>query len=149
MKPRIRGMKFLATSAMLFFGAVAQGQSAASPHFYHVEGDVEGVHDPSIIAQNGTWYLFGTATEKGPHAQLPIRCSNELEHWKRCSAVFAGIPDWIQKESSETKELWAPDISCFNGKYHVYYAFSAFGKNTSGLALVTNKTLDQSSPEFR
>jgi len=30
----------------------------------------------------------------------------------------------------------------------VYYAFSAFGKNTSGIALVTNKTLDQSSPDF-
>ena len=30
----------------------------------------------------------------------------------------------------------------------MYYAFSAFGKNTSGIALVTNKTLDQSSPDF-
>ena len=106
------------------------------------------MHDPSIIKQGGTWYLFGTATEKGPHAQLPMRCSNDLEHWKRCGAVFAGIPDWIQKESPETKDLWAPDVSYFSGKYHVYYAFSAFGKNTSGIALVTNKTLDQSSPDF-
>ena len=119
-----------------------------SPHIYHVEGEVEGVHDPSIIAQNGTWYLFGTATEKGPHAQLPMRCSTDLQHWKRCGAVFAAIPDWIHKESPETQDLWAPDISYFNGKYHVYYAFSAFGKNTSGIALVTNKTLDQSSPDF-
>jgi arabinan endo-1,5-alpha-L-arabinosidase len=148
MKAWTRGVKFLAASAMLFFGAVVQGQSAVSPHFYHVEGDVEGVHDPSIIKQANTWYLFGTATEKGPHAQLPMRCSNDLEHWKRSGAVFAGIPDWIQKESPETKDLWAPDISYFNGKYHVYYAFSAFGKNTSGIALVTNKTLDQSSPDF-
>jgi arabinan endo-1,5-alpha-L-arabinosidase len=148
MKAWTRGVKFLAASAMLFWGAVVQGQSPVSPHFYHVEGDVEGVHDPSIIKQANTWYLFGTATEKGPHAQLPMRCSNDLEHWKRSGAVFAGIPDWIQKESPETKDLWAPDISYFNGKYHVYYAFSAFGKNTSGIALVTNKTLDQSSPDF-
>jgi arabinan endo-1,5-alpha-L-arabinosidase len=134
---------------MLFSGAVAAGQGTPAPHIYHVEGDVEGVHDPAIIQQGGTWYLFGTATEKGPHAQLPIRCSNDLEHWKRCGAVFAAIPDWIQKDSPETKDLWAPDISYFNRKYHAYYAFSAFGKNTSGIALVTNKILDQSSFDFR
>jgi arabinan endo-1,5-alpha-L-arabinosidase len=148
MKAWTRGAKVLAVGAIIFSAATAKGQSASSPHSYHVEGDVEGVHDPSIIKQNGRWYLFGTATEKGPHAQLPMRCSNDLEHWKRCGAVFAAIPDWIQKESPETKDLWAPDISYFNGKYHVYYAFSAFGKNTSGIALVTNKTLDQSSPDF-
>ena len=118
--------KILAMGVILFSGALAAAQSAPSPHTYHVEGDVEGVHDPSLIAQHGTWYLFGTATEKGPHAQLPMRCSNDLEHWKHCGAVFATIPDWIQKESPETKDLWAPDISYCNGKYHVYYAFSAF-----------------------
>jgi arabinan endo-1,5-alpha-L-arabinosidase len=140
--------KFLALGALLFSAAVIAGQGTAAPHIYHVTGDVEGVHDPSIIKQGDSWYLFGTATERGPHAQLPMRCSNDLEHWKRCGAVFAGIPDWIQKESPETKDLWAPDISYFNGKYHVYYAYSAFGKNTSGIALVTNQTLDQSSPDF-
>ena len=140
--------KFLAMGVILLTGVLAAGQGTPAPHIYHVSGDVEGVHDPSIIKQGGTWYLLGTATEKGPHAQLPMRCSNDLEHWKRCGAVFAGIPEWIQKESPETKDLWAPDISYFNGKYHVYYAFSAFGKNTSGIALVTNKTLDQSSPDF-
>ena len=75
MSNRTSHAKFLAIALSLCTGAVAAGQSAPSPHIYHVEGDVEGVHDPSIIAQNGTWYLFGTATEKGPHAQLPMRCS--------------------------------------------------------------------------
>jgi arabinan endo-1,5-alpha-L-arabinosidase len=148
MKNWAQGAKFLAIGIILFSGAITAAQTASSPHFYHVEGDVEGVHEPSIIKQGSTWYLFGTATEKGPHAQLPMRCSNDLEHWKRCGAVFANIPDWIRKESPETKDLWAPDISYFNGKYHVYYAFSAFGKNTSGIAIVTNKTLDHPAPSF-
>jgi arabinan endo-1,5-alpha-L-arabinosidase len=39
--------------------------------------------------------------------------------------------------------------SYFNGLYHIYYAYSAFGKNTSGIALVTNKTLDPASPDFK
>ena len=53
-----------------------------------------------------------------------------------------------QKESPATKELWAPDISFFNGEYHLYYAFSVFGRNTSGIALLTNKTLNSKSPDF-
>jgi arabinan endo-1,5-alpha-L-arabinosidase len=72
-----------------------------------------------------------------------------LHHWKRCGYVFPAIPDWIKKKSPETKELWAPDISFFNGEFHLYYAFSVFGKNTSGIALVTNKTLNPKRPDFR
>ncbi|MFZ1140782.1 MAG: arabinan endo-1,5-alpha-L-arabinosidase [Candidatus Sulfotelmatobacter sp.] len=44
--------------------------------------------------------------------------------------------------------MWAPDVSYFNGEYHLYYAFSVFGKNTSGIALLTNKTLDPRSADF-
>ena len=80
--------------------------------------------------------------------ELPVRCSQDLHHWSRCGYVLPGIPQWIQKESPETKELWAPDISYFDGQYHLYYAFSAFGKNTSGIALLTNKTLDPKDPQF-
>ena len=35
------------------------------------------------------------------------------------------------------------------GLYHLYYAFSAFGKNTSGIALAVNETLDQASPKYK
>ena len=148
MKKRTSGFRFLAFAFAFFWAGLAAGQEASSPHVIKVEGDVEGVHDPSIIAEGGTWHLFGTATEKGPRGQLPIRCSQDLQHWKRCGSVFADIPDWIKKESPETHDLWAPDVSYFSGKYHIYYAFSAFGKNTSGIALVTNKTLDPASPDF-
>ncbi len=141
-------MKNLAIVILLLSPAITTAQVSSPAHIYSVQGDVEGVHDPSIIKEGDTWYLFGTATEKGPHGQLPIRCSNDLQHWKRCGDVFDSIPDWIKKESPETQDLWAPDISYFNKSYHLYFAFSAFGKNTSGIALVTNKTLNRSSPDF-
>jgi arabinan endo-1,5-alpha-L-arabinosidase len=63
--------------------------------------------------------------------------------------VFPAIPQWIQETSPKTQELWAPDISYFDGIYHLYYAFSAFGKNTSGIALATNETLDRTSPKYK
>jgi arabinan endo-1,5-alpha-L-arabinosidase len=123
--------------------------AAASPQAYQLVGEVDGTHDPSIIKQSDTWYLFGTVTERPPGGQLPMRCSKDLHYWKRCGYVFKDIPDWIKKVSPETKDLWAPDPSDFNGSYHIYYAYSAFGKNTSGIALVTNKTLDPKSSHFQ
>ena len=122
---------------------------APKPYAYKLEGDIEGAHDPSIIKEGNTWYLFGTATEKAPEGQLTIRCSQDLHYWKRCGYVFKSIPEWIKSASPETKDLWAPDPSYFNGLYHIYYAYSVFGKNTSGIALVTNKTLDSASPDFK
>jgi arabinan endo-1,5-alpha-L-arabinosidase len=119
------------------------------PQVVKVEGDIEYTHDPSIAKDGDTWYLFGTANGPVRKGELPIRCSKDLHVWKLCGYVFDKIPDWIKKQSPETKELWAPDISYFNGEYHLYYAFSVFGKNTSGIALLTNKTLNPTSPDFR
>jgi arabinan endo-1,5-alpha-L-arabinosidase len=81
--------------------------------------------------------------------QFAIRCSSNLTDWKLCGRVFDKIPEWIHEASPGTKELWAPDISYFNGRYHLYYAYSLFGVNTSGIALATNETLDPQSPRYR
>ena len=113
-----------------------------------VTGDTEYVHDPSIIKGGSTWYEFGTANGPNRDGELPIRCSQNLHEWEKCGVVLTGIPEWIKKQSPQTKELWAPDISYFNGEYHLYYAFSVFGKNTSGIALLTNKTLDSHGARF-
>lgn len=113
-----------------------------------LSGDAQGTHDPSIIKQGSTWYVFSTTTGRGATGQLPIRCSNDLKQWKRCGDVLPVVPDWIKKDSPGTRGLWAPDISYFDGLYRLYYAYSLFGKNTSGIALLTNKTLDPNSPDY-
>ena len=127
--------------------ALAQ-QSPTPARTIPTSGDVEFVHDPAIIREGATWYLFSTGNGPDRKGEIPIRCSKDLHQWQRCGQVFDQIPDWIKKESPTTKELWAPDLSYFNGEYHLYYAFSVFGKNTSGIALLTNKTLDPSRSDF-
>jgi arabinan endo-1,5-alpha-L-arabinosidase len=128
--------------------AAEDNATAQTPQTLKLEGDVEYTHDPSIAKDGDTWYLFGTANGPARKGELPIRCSQDLHHWRLCGSVFEKIPDWITQQSPATKELWAPDISYFNGEFHLYYAFSVFGKNTSGIALLTNKTLNPSSPDF-
>lgn len=130
--------------ALAFFihpGAFAQ-------QAYDLSGDFWGTHDPSITKQGQTWYVF--ATGKAPDGgQFAIRCSNDLLHWRLCGHVFDNIPEWIRKESPGTTDLWAPDISYHGGEYRLYYAYSLFGKNTSGIALATNKTLDAASLDYK
>ena len=144
---------FLACYLLVVTIGQANGQAKNAvqqnvPRVVHVEGNVEYTHDPSIAKDGDTWYLFGTANGPVRAGELPIRCSQDLHTWKLCGYVFKEIPAWIRKQSPQTKELWAPDISFFNGEYHLYYAFSVFGKNTSGIALLTNKTLNPKSPNF-
>jgi len=120
------------------------GQARALP----LTGEFGGTHDPSIIKDGDTWYVF--ATGKTPEGgQFALRCSKDLLAWKRCGQVFDAIPDWIHKDSPGTIDLWAPDISYSRGEYRLYYAYSLFGKNTSGIVLATNKTLDRSRPDYK
>jgi arabinan endo-1,5-alpha-L-arabinosidase len=142
-------MSKLWTAKMLLFGLLSSLMAdAQAPHAYSLSGDVAGTHDPSIIKDGKTWYVF--ATGKAPDGgQFAIRCSDDLEHWKMCGHVFDAVPAWIHERSPETRDLWAPDLSFVNHEYRLYYAYSRFGKNTSGIALVTNKTLDPSSPDYK
>lgn len=101
------------------------------------------VHDPVAIEQDGKYYIF--CTGKG----IKVYTSNDLINWQSEPAVFEKAPDWTYESVSGFEgHIWAPDISFFNGLYYLYYSVSAFGKNTSCIGLVTNKTLDSSDPDF-
>ncbi|WP_229668950.1 arabinan endo-1,5-alpha-L-arabinosidase [Edaphobacter acidisoli] len=139
---------WIAFAAVAAFAGLSCYVPAQKPQALQLSGDYWGAHDPSIIKAGDTWYVFATGKARDG-GQFQIRCSTDLHAWSLCGHVFNEIPDWIQQESPGTKELWAPDISFEGGEYRLYYAFSLFAKNTSGIALATNKTLDRSSPAYK
>lgn len=112
-----------------------------------LEGDIQGVHDPSIIKEKDTYYVF--STNGGPGDMIPIRCSKDLLYWARCGHVFERLPAWAAAEIPGARAPWAPDISYFANRYHLYYSVSTFGKNESAIGLATNATLDSGSPNYR
>jgi arabinan endo-1,5-alpha-L-arabinosidase len=126
---------------------LASPLQAQKPQALTLTGDYPITHDPSIGRDGNTYYVFAT-TSNAEEGQFPIRCSSDLLNWKLCGHVFDKIPAWIHEVSPTTRDMWAPDISFFNGKYHLYYAYSMFGVNTSGIALATNGTLDPQSPKY-
>jgi arabinan endo-1,5-alpha-L-arabinosidase len=115
-------------------------QQSLSPD---LQGDIRQVHDPTLIKEGDTYYLFST------RAGIAIRCSKDLISWRLCGDVFAHLPGWAVTDVQGVRGLWAPDVSYFNGKYHVYYSASTFGSNRSSIGLVTNQTLDPNSDKYR
>ena len=102
------------------------------------------VHDPVLIRQDSTYYLFCTGFG------ITVYSSKDRATWKKEKPVFSQPPEWAVKTIPGYRgHTWAPDISFHNGLYYLYYSVSAFGKNTSCIGLATNKTLNPSSPDFK
>ena len=102
------------------------------------------VHDPVMIRQDSTYYVFSTGWG------ITAFSSKDRKHWHQQSPVFAKAPAWaVQAIPGFKGHIWAPDISYHNGQYYLYYAVSAFGKNTSAIGVATNKTLDTTSKDFK
>jgi arabinan endo-1,5-alpha-L-arabinosidase len=116
---------------------------------FHLTGATTPVRDPSIMRQGSTYYLFSTDAGGAILGHLPIRCSSDKVSWQLCGAVFTQIPAWVLAQVPGIGGLWAPDISFFNGLYHLYYAGSIFATNTSVIGLATNTTLDPTDPVYQ
>jgi arabinan endo-1,5-alpha-L-arabinosidase len=102
------------------------------------------VHDPVMIKQDSTYYIFCTGMG------ISVFSSTDMKNWKQEKPVFDKAPQWAVDAVSGFKgHIWAPDISYHNGQYYLYYAVSAFGKNTSCIGVATNKTLNAASKDFK
>ncbi len=102
------------------------------------------VHDPVMIRQNGTYYLFSTGYG------ISVFSSPDMKNWKREKPVFATPPEWAVATVPDYKgHTWAPDIAFRNGVYYLYYSVSSFGKNTSAIGVATNTTLNPEDPSFK
>jgi len=139
---------FIGGSVAAFAGVrYALAQTAGSIN-ERMQGDFAPVHDPCIIRQDDTYYLFSTSVKGDTGGFIACRRSRDLVTWERAGFVFVQVPEWAREAVPRTKGIWAPDISFFNGLYHLYYSVSSFGSNQSVIGLATNKTLDPSAPGF-
>lgn len=97
-----------------------------------------------MAKERGTYYVY--ATGRG----ITVLSSTDLKTWRREKAVFEQAPAWTSELiPGSNGTFWAPDISYFRGKWHLYYSVSTFGKNHSAIGLATNATLDPSRSDYR
>jgi arabinan endo-1,5-alpha-L-arabinosidase len=118
---------------------VAVHDPANPPQALSLSGNL-GTHDPTLIEQDGVFYLWQT----GP--RVPGKTSRDLMSWQGASsALGASNPGWISTEVPGARDLWAPDVSHFGGRYHLYYSASTFGSNYSCIGHATRDSLASGS----
>jgi arabinan endo-1,5-alpha-L-arabinosidase len=107
------------------------------PSVQSLSGNI-GAHDPTMIEAQGVFYRFWT----GNH--IPQATSTDLKSWQNAPSVYGNSypswsSDWLNGVPNETFNFpWAPDVSFFNGQYHLYSSFSAiFGDNVSCITHLT------------
>lgn len=106
------------------------------------EGFFQRVHDPVIAHEGDKYYVFHTGS------RIPFICSPDKVTWEFCGRIFEDNPDWTREVNKDLVDIWAPDISFYNDRWHLYYAVSTFGSQNSAIGLATNATLDPNSPDY-
>ncbi|MCA9734264.1 family 43 glycosylhydrolase [candidate division KSB1 bacterium] len=135
----------------LFFSSPNLPNTVATekPKILELKGELRA-HDPVMIKEGDTYYVFTTGGDiRRGHGFIPIKSSKDMITWEQYGNVFEEMPAWTFEEIPGTRGIWAPDISYFNGAYHIYYSVSTFGKNNSAIGLATNTTLDTSSADYK
>jgi len=122
---------------------LAQDTSEAGSDL-EVEGAILNVHDPVVIKQDDSYYLFHTGV--GIH----VKRSTDFQDWRiaRGGPVFKQMPEEAYEYVPDADNIWAPDISHYNDRYHLYYSVSTFGSSRSAIGLVTNVTLHPDDNEY-
>ena len=135
-------MGHLLRSAALLLLVLSWADSDA----YALQG-LTGVHDPSTIVKEGNKYWI-FATGQGIYSMY----STDLVNWTpgpRAVYVNNAYPSWINtKVPGFAGDFWAPECIFMNGRYCLYYSCSTFGSRVSAIGLVTNVTLDPTSPNY-
>lgn len=111
---------------------------------FKFDAAIPDVHDPVIAYCEGRYYIFSTG--------FGIYCmsSADFKTWKFEKSVISDIPSWTRDAVKGFRgHIWAPDIQYYKGQWYLFYSCSAFGKNTSAIGLVTNKTLNPLSPDYK
>ncbi len=106
-----------------------------------VSGDTAEVHDPTIVKEGDTYSLFFT------HGGIHVRTSTDLVHWQTAPDALPAVPAWVKQRDPNVVDLWAPDVSWWNGRWHLYYSASVFATRNSAIGLATAVTLDPDAPD--
>ncbi|KAI7848783.1 beta-xylosidase [Circinella umbellata] len=124
-------MMFKTWSALLLgIAAVSNVASPVKAAAWKMQTDLK-CPDPTIQHDGSNWWTFCT----GPGIQVLM--SPDGNSWKRIKPVFPkGLP-WWNREVPDHKDtnVWAPDVSNYNGKTYLYYSISTPGSRTSAIGV--------------
>ena len=135
-------MKIMLKKMLVALGLMVSVALSAQPRGPQkgAEFDYPDAHDPVAAFCDGRYYVFTTG--------MTIMSSADLKTWRFEGRVLDSIPQWAADKGFRGMP-WAPDVFYHDGTWYVYYSYSHFGKNISAIGVVTNKTLNPESPDYK
>lgn len=120
---------------------IANYNAGQPPETLSLSGNLV-THDPTIIEENGEYYVLQTGSE-ADGLVLPGKQSSNLLSWNGTAGAFmqGNTPYWLTQRVPGVKNLWAPDLSNFGGQFHLYYSVSTFGSNRSCIGHATRNSM--------
>ncbi|WP_229675645.1 glycoside hydrolase family 43 protein [Saccharibacillus kuerlensis] len=120
--------------------AAAFGDARSYAAHWGLSGDL-GAHDPTIMKEGNSWYVFST----GEGIQ-GLR-SDDGKNFYRIPQIFLTAPSWWKNYVPNQKpmDVWAPDVKSYNGKVWMYYSISTFGSNVSAIGLASASSIGAGS----
>jgi arabinan endo-1,5-alpha-L-arabinosidase len=96
-----------------------------------------GTHDPTMMEENGRWYLFQTGT--GIYGKV----SADGKKWDPLASVLPNPLNWWTQyvPGNTNNDVWAPDVKRYGGRVWLYYSVSTFGKSVSTIGLLSAASL--------
>lgn len=114
---------------------------------YALKGNINS-HDPSGLQKGADGRYWQFTTGDG----IYMAYSPDLITWTSGGTVFprGTWPSWIANYVSNFRgNFWAPDVIYMDGYYYIYYSCSSFGSPNSAIGVARNKTLVQSSTDYK
>lgn len=110
----------------------------------NLDGAIRDVHDPVMIKDGDDYFIFHTGNG------IPVKRSDDMMEWRVAddATVFNSVPEEAHEWVPGATNIWAPDVSYFNDRYHLYYSVSTFGSSRSAIGLATNTTLDSEADDY-
>ena len=139
---------FAAALLVLCAPALGQAQADGPAPAGGLSGDIAPMHDPVMIREGDTYYVFGTGMADDAGRLIAVRTSRDRRRWSAGAPSVTALPDWALKAVPGATGMWAPDIAFVNGRYRLYYSVSTFGSNRSAIGLFTSSTLDHQAPGY-
>ena len=108
---------------------------------------INNTHDPALVSDGGTYYVFSTDRALGPKQSVPfragiqVRTSDDLIHWRWHGQALDGIPSEAAAWTN-CRGLWAPDAAKIGKHYYLYYAASQFGKTQSYIGVLRGTSME-------
>ena len=111
------GMVSLAAAPLGRVASAADGPTLNA----QLTGYLDGLHDPVLIREGGTYHVFGSGGWQGRPGPS-WRISTDLHAWVDNGSPFDAIPAWAQTAIPKATSMWAPDISFVDGLFRLYYS---------------------------